>query len=148
MSTGYILSVGDETTCGGRIIEGNPHRRANQRPVARQGDRVTCGKDGNANFIIGGISYIHDENNTRLVAGNLDSISGCSCRSTFIVTDPHAMKYHSRGDSAVTSPGIYLAGQEAAAQGSNSETVLHHWSVISGAHGPEHDTPTRAIYSE
>jgi hypothetical protein len=49
---------------------------------AREGDRVTCGKDRKTYTIQGGISYI--DSHGRLVAGSLDSYSGCPCRSRLL----------------------------------------------------------------
>lgn len=72
----------DPTTCGGKVLEGAPNRRTNGTPVARMGDKVTCGKDDNTYHIIGGISWITTEG--RLVAGSLDSFSSCPCKAKII----------------------------------------------------------------
>ncbi|HDG1711310.1 TPA: S-type pyocin domain-containing protein [Kluyvera ascorbata] len=72
----------DPTTCGGKVLEGAPNRRTNGTPVARMGDKVTCGKDGNTYRIVGGMSWITTEG--RLVAGSLDSYSGCPCNAKII----------------------------------------------------------------
>lgn len=82
MREGYFIGWGDKTTCGGEVLEGD--NRVNMFGVlhAREGDRVSCGKDGKIYNIIGGISYINSHG--RLVAGTLDSISGCPCRAQLI----------------------------------------------------------------
>lgn len=116
MARGDILCMGDKTTCGGVILEGNPNRTAHQRPVARMGDRVLCGKDGNIYKIVGGISFMKD--NGLPVAGTLDSFCGCSCKSKFIVTKYPAMTYEARSGG--------LAGQDAApsAQDKSAATAI------------------------
>ncbi|WP_195918320.1 S-type pyocin domain-containing protein [Erwinia sorbitola] len=121
MATGYVLCLGDKTTCGGRIISGNPGRRAHSRPVARHGDIVTCGKHEGQYRITGGISFMTDvEGAERIpVAGTLDSVSGCPCRSGFIVTHYPAMKYESRSSGLTSSggsPAVYgsMAGSGSA----------------------------------
>ena len=82
MAKGYILHMYDPTTCGGKVLEGAPNRRTNGTPVARMGDKVTCGKDGNTYRIVGGMSWITTEG--RLVAGSLDSYSSCPCNAKII----------------------------------------------------------------
>ena len=52
---------------------------------AREGDPVTCGVDGETYRIEGGISYMVSHG--RLVAGTLDSFSGCPCKATLIASD-------------------------------------------------------------
>ncbi|MDE1166611.1 MAG: PAAR domain-containing protein [Pseudomonas sp.] len=49
---------------------------------AREGDQVSCGKDGKTYQIIGGIAHINI--NGRRVAGTLDSFSGCPCEAQLI----------------------------------------------------------------
>lgn len=85
MAKGYILHMYDLTTCGGRVLEGAPNRRTNGTPVARMGDKVSCGKDNNTYQIIGGISWIKTEG--RLVAGSLNSFSSCPSNARIIPPD-------------------------------------------------------------
>ena len=117
MATGYVLCVGDETTCGGRIITRNHNRKAHQRAVARDGDIVTCGKHAGQYRIMGGVSFIKDDDGSsiRHVAGTLDSISSCPCRSTFIVTKYPAMKYENVSRGAVSNGGSSSARNTAVA---------------------------------
>lgn len=82
MREGYFIGWGDKTTCGGEVLEGDNRVKMFGVLHAREGDRVSCGKDGKIYNIIGGISYINSHG--RLVAGTLDSISGCPCRAQLI----------------------------------------------------------------
>ncbi|VCU64039.1 MULTISPECIES: PAAR domain-containing protein [Pseudomonas] len=82
MSDGYFIGLGDLTTCGGKVLDGD--NRINIFGVlhACAGDRVTCGKDGKTYRIVGGIS--HMVSHGRLMAGTLDSFSDCPCRARLI----------------------------------------------------------------
>ena len=82
MAKGYYLVVEDETTCGGIIIEGDTTHTLFGRAVAREEDRVTCGKHPGTYFIIGHIpgDKIHGRN----FAGTLHSKSSCPCEAEFI----------------------------------------------------------------
>ncbi|MGP9417468.1 polymorphic toxin type 44 domain-containing protein [Ewingella sp. AOP9-I1-14] len=82
MTQGYYLVVEDETTCGGIIIEGDTTHTLFGRAVAREEDRVTCGKHPGTYFIIGHIpgDKIHGRN----FAGTLHSKSSCPCEAEFI----------------------------------------------------------------
>ncbi|MDU5196511.1 MAG: colicin E3/pyocin S6 family cytotoxin [Enterobacter sichuanensis] len=101
MAKGYILHMYDPTTCGGRILEGAPNRRTNGTPVARMGDKISCGKDNKTYQIIGGISWIKTEG--RLVAGSLDSFSSCPCNAK-IIPQITVQTYESRSESKENSP--------------------------------------------
>lgn len=54
MATGIVLCQGDRTSCGGRIVVGSALGIAFGKPIAKEGDPVTCGKDGGngANLLI------------------------------------------------------------------------------------------------
>ncbi|WP_243879792.1 S-type pyocin domain-containing protein [Enterobacter sichuanensis] len=91
----------DPTTCGGRVLEGTPNRRTNGISVARMGDRVTCGKDGNTYRIVGGIGWIKTDG--RLVAGSLDSFSSCPCNAK-IIPQITVQTYESRSESRTSAP--------------------------------------------
>jgi hypothetical protein len=82
MARGYYLVVEDETTCGGIIIEGDTTHTLFGRAVAREEDRVTCGKHPGTYYIIGHIpgDKIHGRN----FAGTLHSKSSCPCEAEFI----------------------------------------------------------------
>lgn len=79
---GFYLRVGDDTTCGGRILTGDETLSWYGVAGAREGDVVTCGKHPGTYKILGGTSGTLDEE--RRLAGTLDSISSCPCRSRFI----------------------------------------------------------------
>lgn len=79
MATGYFIRKHDRTTCGGFVIEAHPGLDIYGIDHCREGDRVTCGVDGNTYRILGGISHFISYG--RRVAGTLDSISSCPCRA-------------------------------------------------------------------
>ncbi|MDK9364654.1 PAAR domain-containing protein [Lelliottia wanjuensis] len=84
MPMGYYLVMGDKTTCGGVILEGDPTHLIMGKPVARELDRVTCGKlPPYIQFPISG-SIPGDVVNMRNFAGTLHSKSTCPCQSRFI----------------------------------------------------------------
>ncbi|WP_437888451.1 phospholipase effector Tle1 domain-containing protein [Phytobacter sp. V91] len=87
MAIGYFLRLGDKTTCGGRILTGDPTFIWYGVAGAREGDLVSCGKHPGIYRIQGGVYDVWDEG--RRLAGTLDSISGCPCRSQLIpsITD-------------------------------------------------------------
>ena len=82
MSVGYFLRVGDRTTCGGRILTGDPTFQWYGVSAAREGDRVSCGKHAETYHISGGVVDGFDDG--RLLAGSLDSFSTCPCQAQFI----------------------------------------------------------------
>lgn len=79
MTKGHFIRLGDKTTCGGEVMEADTRVMMFGFAHAREGDRVTCGVDGETYTIQGGVSYINSHG--RLVAGSLDSFSSCPCRS-------------------------------------------------------------------
>lgn len=88
MPTGYFLRIGDKTTCGGHILSGSPHHSFGGMATARNGDSVSCGKDGKIYHIAGGIPdyWIYGV----AAAGTLHSRSTCPCRARFISSFPNA----------------------------------------------------------
>ncbi|WP_455916413.1 PAAR domain-containing protein [Pantoea agglomerans] len=82
MAIGYFLRLGDKTTCGGRILTGDQTFSWNGVAGAREGDLVSCGKHPGTYQIYGGVYDMWDGN--RPLAGSLDSVSGCPCRSQLI----------------------------------------------------------------
>jgi len=82
MSDGYFIGKNDKTTCGGKVLDGDPRVNVFGVLHACQGDRVTCGKDGKTYKIVGGISHIVSHG--RLMAGTLDSHSDCPCKARLI----------------------------------------------------------------
>lgn len=88
MATGHFLRIGDKTTCGGSILSGSPHHSFGGIATARNGDSVSCGKDGKVYHIAGGIPnyMIHGVS----AAGTLNSRSTCPCNARFISSFPNA----------------------------------------------------------
>ncbi len=82
MTIGYFIGRGDKTTCGGTVLEGDDTFSLFGPPHARVGDLVTCGKDGKAYQIVGGVTHVLS--GQRMVAGTLDSFSNCPCRAQLI----------------------------------------------------------------
>ena len=82
MREGYFIGLGDKTTCGGKVLEGDS--RGNMFGIlhAREGDRVSCGRDGKTYQISGGIT--HMVSHGRHMAGTLDSHSTCPCKARLI----------------------------------------------------------------
>ncbi|WP_207968376.1 polymorphic toxin type 44 domain-containing protein [Yersinia pseudotuberculosis] len=87
MAKGYYLGVGDETTCGGVIIEGDATHVLMGKAVAHEQDRVTCGKHPGTYIIIGHVPG--DSVNGRKFAGTLNSQSNCPCKAWFIPSLVH-----------------------------------------------------------
>ncbi len=116
MTDGYFIGLGDKTTCGGKVLDGDDRINIFGLLHACAGDRVSCGKDGKTYRIVGGIS--HMESHGRLMAGTLDSFSDCPCRarlipSVFTATylneksaPPAARRTAQPASSTVTSPSV------------------------------------------
>ncbi|MGV3346433.1 PAAR domain-containing protein, partial [Enterobacteriaceae bacterium LUAb1] len=83
---GFFLRVGDATTCGGRIVDGDETVSWYGIASATEGSAVTCGKHSGLYRIIGGTSDCFSEG-IRL-AGTLESISSCPCAARFIHSIP------------------------------------------------------------
>lgn len=113
MSTGIYLRVGDETSCGGAIIEGCSSWLINGRPIARDGDQVTCGRDGQVYNIMGGVHFTMVDG--RPAAGTLDSVSSCPCEATLIPSTYDAMYTHIRQPSSIYYMQPLVAASESAA---------------------------------
>ncbi|AFJ46621.1 PAAR domain-containing protein [Shimwellia blattae] len=88
MATGYFLRIGDKTTCGGSILSGSPHHSFGGIATARNGDSVSCGKDGKIYHIAGGIPNYMIRGVA--AAGTLNSRSTCPCNARFIPSLPNA----------------------------------------------------------
>ena len=100
MSVGYFIGQGDKTTCGGEVLDGDKRINIHGLLHACEGDRVTCGKDGQTYTIVGGISFMHSHG--RLMAGTLDSHSDCPCKAE-LVPSVFSAKYHSRAGATVSA---------------------------------------------
>ncbi|QCY12744.1 PAAR domain-containing protein [Pseudomonas sp. MPC6] len=82
MNEGYYIGLDDKTTCGGKVLDGDTRLMLYGLAHAREGDRVTCGKDGKIYQIVGGVS--HFISHGKHVAGTLDSFSNCPCKAQLI----------------------------------------------------------------
>lgn len=107
MAKGYYLVQGDKTTCGGRILEGAPDHTLFGKAIARDSDRVSCGKFPGTFLIAGGIP--NDSVHGRYMAGTLDSVSTCPCNARFVPsmlqdTYEKGGGNASRGDDSKGSP--------------------------------------------
>ncbi|WP_213881301.1 PAAR domain-containing protein [Pseudomonas sp. dw_358] len=96
MAYGYFIGKGDRTSCGGTVLEGDDRVQMFGLLHSREGDRVSCGQDGQTYPIIGGIHFM--DSHGKRVAGTLDSISSCPCRARLIPSATLA-QYESRHDS-------------------------------------------------
>lgn len=105
MAKGIVLCQGDRTTCGGRIVAGSALGTAFGKPIAREGDPVTCGKDGNIYKIIGGISIFTDGADNKRVAGSLDSHSSCPCNAKILPSNSYPV-YEKEEPRAVGNSGL------------------------------------------
>ncbi|AOE87634.1 PAAR domain-containing protein [Pseudomonas sp. TCU-HL1] len=114
MAIGHFIRLNDKTTCGGTVLEADTRVMMFGIAHAREGDRVSCGKDGKIYRIIGGVSFIRSHG--AQVAGTLDSLSGCPCKAK-LIPSLHSATYHSdRSPSrAADSPAPAVAAMPLAA---------------------------------
>jgi uncharacterized Zn-binding protein involved in type VI secretion len=117
MAKGHFIRLGDETTCGGKVLEADTRVMMFGIAHAREGDRVSCGKNDETYTIVGGVSYINSHG--RIVAGSLDSYSTCPCRarlipSVFTATYESSHSAAPQPTRAASQPTAPLAGNPAA----------------------------------
>ncbi|UVJ44984.1 PAAR domain-containing protein [Pseudomonas sp. LS1212] len=134
MADGHFIRLGDKTTCGGTVQEADTRVMMFGIAHAREGDRVTCGKDGKTYVISGGVPYINSHG--RLVAGTLDSVSTCPCKATLI---PSFFKSTYESSRNAAPPATRTAAQPAAPAASNPSTAPRHSSF---APPTSHPAPT------
>ncbi|EJN29653.1 hypothetical protein PMI35_02447 [Pseudomonas sp. GM78] len=117
MAQGHFIRLGDKTTCGGQVLEADTRVMMFGIAHAREGDRVSCGKNDETYTIVGGVSYINSHG--RIVAGSLDSFSTCPCRAR-LIPSVFTASYESRSSAApqttraAPQPTTPLAGNPAA----------------------------------
>ena len=70
MSEGFFIGLGDKTSCGGEVLDGDPRINLYGLLHACEGDRVTCGVNGKTYRIEGGISHMGDCQIFCVQAGN------------------------------------------------------------------------------
>jgi uncharacterized Zn-binding protein involved in type VI secretion len=97
MAQGHFIRLGDKTTCGGQVLEADTRVMMFGIAHAREGDRVSCGKNDETYTIVGGVSYINSHG--RIVAGSLDSYSTCPCRAR-LIPSVFTATYESRSSAA------------------------------------------------
>ncbi|MFJ2694388.1 PAAR domain-containing protein [Pseudomonas sp. NPDC087336] len=97
MAKGHFIRLGDETTCGGKVLEADTRVMMFGIAHAREGDRVSCGKNDETYTIVGGVSYINSHG--RIVAGSLDSYTTCPCRAR-LIPSVFTATYESRSSAA------------------------------------------------
>lgn len=126
MSIGYFVGLGDKTTCGGEVLDGDSSVNLYGLLHACEGDRVTCGRNGETYRIVGGVSHINSRG--RRMAGTLDSFSGCPCQATFIPS-VHTATYSNKGYEApatsrpiASQPSAYGPSPASAASAVNGLT--------------------------
>ncbi|MFO2463521.1 PAAR domain-containing protein [Pseudomonas sp. 15FMM3] len=100
MNKGYFIGLGDKTSCGGEVLEGDNRVSLYGLLHACEGDRVTCGQNGQAYTILGGISHISSHG--RHMAGTLDSFSSCPCRAQ-LIPSVFTVSYSNQGYSLQSS---------------------------------------------
>lgn len=123
MATGHFLRIGDKTTCGGSILSGSPNHSFGGIATARNGDAVSCGKDGKIYHIAGGIPdyWIHGV----AAAGTLHSRSTCLCRARFISSFPNASYWVEEKKAVKAAPVVAATPSVAAARAEAEEPVQH-----------------------
>ena len=113
MSVGYFIGLGDKTTCGGKVLDGDSRINLYGLLHAREGDRVSCGKDGKTYKIVGGIYYMNSHG--KLMAGTLDSHSDCPCKAR-LIPSVFTATYESR-NTAPQGPRRTIEMSQAVASG-------------------------------
>lgn len=116
MAVGHFIRLGDKTTCGGSVLEADSRVMMFGIAHAREGDRVTCGKDGKVYRILGGIPFI--KSHGRIVAGTLHSISSCRCAAKFIPSFFKSTYQSDSKDVRAVAPGPAATAAGAAFAGS------------------------------
>lgn len=134
MPIGYFIGLGDKTTCGGAVLDGDRTFNLYGIDQASEGDRVSCGIDGGTYQILGGVSHV--TNRGKRVAGTLDSTSGCGCKAGLIPSVLTAT-YRNKSTSAPreTGPFSHAPVQNHFTQGSGFDErfqLLNHRGVPLG----------------
>jgi uncharacterized Zn-binding protein involved in type VI secretion len=141
MTEGYFIGLGDKTTCGGKVLDGDPRVNIYGLLHACEGDRVTCGKHPGIYKILGGISHMNSHG--RLMAGTLDSVSSCPCRAKFtpsIYTATYINKGYEQPVSRRTVEAAPVTQARAsAAPNQPTHTPSSNWtpSVVNSRQGQE-----------
>ena len=141
MSDGHFIGLGDKTTCGGKVLDGDPSINIYGLLHACEGDRVTCGKHPGIYKILGGISHMNSHG--RLMAGTLDSFSSCPCRARFIPSIYTAIyrneSYERPAMRRAAEPAPVAQAHRSAAQNQPTYRPSSHWtpSALNSPQGVE-----------
>ncbi|MCF5139305.1 PAAR domain-containing protein, partial [Pseudomonas lactis] len=141
MSKGHYVVLGDQTTCGGRVLEGDPTFKLHGLHRVLEGARVTCGNHAGDFRILGGISNMR--RNGKRVAGTLDSVSSCPCRARLIpsvlkatyekrAAEPPASQRADQPNEATVNGNPVTSSQSAFTPAGRTVPT-----AFSGAHGQE-----------
>jgi len=135
MATGHFLRIGDKTTCGGSILSGSPDHSFGGIATARNGDSVSCGKDGKIYYIAGGIpTYsIHGV----AAAGTLHSRSTCPCNSSFISSFPNASYWVEEKKMVKATPVAAASAPLAAPAPTKAEEIVQYAQTAKKLHKEE-----------
>ncbi|MDA8486658.1 PAAR domain-containing protein [Pseudomonas resinovorans] len=123
MAIGHFIHRGDRTTCGGVVLDGELTMAGLGNARAREGDRVTCGEDGETYVISGGLSHIRSHG--QRVAGTLDSVSSCPCRAQLIPAVRTLTYWKEPSAAPQASPTeIFASNQASASEAISTPTPL------------------------
>ncbi|MDF9776426.1 PAAR domain-containing protein [Pseudomonas baetica] len=142
MAKGYFIREGDKTTCGGKVLEADTHITMFGFAHARDGDRVSCGKDNKTYVIAGGVSYI--KSSGRMVAGSLDSFSSCPCKAGLIPSQSTA-KYESSRSTEPHTMRTTTAQASPAAAGAPAASRSSSYAPAPGSPMPMRDNSAQAV---
>ncbi|AWY38505.1 PAAR domain-containing protein [Pseudomonas putida] len=129
MNEGHFIGLHDKTTCGGEVLDGHTGVMMFGIAHAREGDRVTCGKDGKTYKIVGGISYMISHG--KAVAGTLDSYSDCPCRARLIPS-----VFGATYQSANSAPRAGRSAAQSVSGSATSQPAVPRHSAFASSNAP------------
>jgi uncharacterized Zn-binding protein involved in type VI secretion len=135
MNKGYFIGRGDKTTCGGEVLDGDGRVNMFGLLHAREGDRVSCGKDGKIYQIRGGVA--HMVSHGKQMAGTLDSHSTCPCKAQLIPS-----VFWATYEGANSAPQTSRAAQPAPQPATSAPTASRQ-SFLAPSSNPSRPTSTR-----
>ncbi|WP_339503646.1 PAAR domain-containing protein [Pseudomonas sp. RL_105y_Pfl2_101] len=135
MNKGYFIGRGDKTTCGGEVLDGDGRINIFGLLHAREGDRVSCGKDGKIYQIRGGVA--HMVSHGKQMAGTLDSHSTCPCKAQLIPS-----VFWATYEGANSAPQTSRAAQPAPQPATSAPTASRQ-SFLAPSSNPSRPTSTR-----
>ncbi|MGJ7516350.1 PAAR domain-containing protein [Pseudomonas baetica] len=135
MNEGHFIGLHDKTTCGGEVLDGHDGIIMFGILHAREGDRVTCGKDGKTYKIVGGISYMISHG--AALAGTLDSYSDCPCKARLI---PSVFEATYQSDNS--APQMVRGAEQSVSNAATSQPAAPRHSGFAPS-----NTPAPAIFA-